>query len=271
MLIGGVVITRCARGTGAPRAPAWQAALAGAWLIDEHTQVLKHEGRAWVWRARLLDREVVIKSRELGAIDRLKQALGASRADRHWRGAAALSMKRIQTARVLAMGRMTIDSRPADVLVMEFIEGPTLLKMLAGGNDLGTRAQHVIARAVGRQVGVMVEAGMYNRDHKPSNILMRTTRAGDAEPVVIDCVAIRYGPWASSRRGAVRMLASLVIEPTGCGCPPRRTLMLRVLLAAIASGSTSPSCKADVRALWRAVADRVNRHGDTKPLVNPLE
>jgi hypothetical protein len=95
------------------------------------------------------------------------------------------------------------------------------------------------------------------------------------EPVVIDCVAIRYGPMTSSRAGAHRMLASLVIEPTGCGCPPRRSLMMRALRAALESGREPRRLpreqeKADTRALWRAVRDRVERHKDARPAVNPL-
>lgn len=264
--IGPVRVVRAVRGEDAA---AWAVALAdGAWLDAART--LKADGGSRVVAARLRGREVVVKTRQLrGAWARLKCALGRGKGDRHWRGAALLAGKGVATARVLALARATIDGQESELLVMEFVPGPTLLGVMADvragrerGGGPGVREQHALARAVGAQVAQMGD--LFNRDHKPSNLIVRSGGV-----VLIDCEGVRRAVIP----GAARMFASLLIEPTGCGVPPRRALRMRALLAWAEAGDPRggrAAHRAAARELWAEAARVVSHHGDPTPRVDPL-
>ncbi|MBX3375973.1 MAG: hypothetical protein KF678_03100 [Phycisphaeraceae bacterium] len=244
----------------------WRRAL-GAFLPEE---TLKKEGAAWVYRGRMLGREVVVKVRELRSLaDRLKVALGAGRGRRHWRGASWLLEHGFATARplVLAMER---GSAAREWLVMEALPGASLLRHIADA-DLGVREQHGLARAVGRQVAALCAAGRFNRDHKPSNLIV-SRRGGEFVVSIIDCVAIRRG-----RDGAVRMLHALAVEPTGLRILPRRAVLARVIAAVVEAeygGRDRREAKSAMRgarrAYWGLVMESLRRHGDATPRTNPL-
>ena len=260
----------------APGEPAeqWLAALTDpAWLGA--AKILKDDKKgSWVRRARLLGRDVVVKCRMLNALSRrLKSAIGMGHGHKHWRGALLLQDRGIATAAPLVLCRAEIDGASCELLVLEFIEGPTLLECMASSRkeSLPVREQHAIARAVGRQVAQFSQ-GLQNRDHKPSNLIVRQSAAGKPEIAVIDCVGVYHSPlW----RGFFPPLASLMIEPTGCAVPPRRALRMRTLAALTdcLDGPTRTS-RAErrkfIRIVWLLTSKRIAAHGDPTPKVNPL-
>lgn len=241
----------------------WLRAL-GEFSPDE---TLKVEGAAWVYRGRMLGREVVVKVREVRSpADRLKVAVGAGRGRRHWQGASWLLEHGFATARpiVLAIER---GSAAREWLVMEALPGASLLRHIADGN-LGVREQHALARAVGRQVAALCAAGRFNRDHKPSNLIV-SRRGGEFVVSIIDCVAIRRGG-----DGAVRMLHALAVEPTGLRILPRRAVLARVIASVVEAERGGREAKSAMRgarrAYWGLVTESLRRHGDATPRTNPL-
>ena len=250
----------------------------GAALEDAPATTLKEEGGTRVFRTRALGRDVIVKRWELSTLDsRLKSLARSGRAFRHWRGAQALDAAGIPTARCLAL--LTDGSRrpPRQYLVMEPLAGPSVLDCLARPL-LRPRQEHALARAVARQLVALTLAGRYNRDHKPSNLIVLDAQSPEPRPAIIDTVAIhRLRPWR--RADLYHMFASLVIEPTGCGCPPRRSLMMRVLvehqrelLRRIPDLlPDDPGARRAARHMdWMRIAGLVAAHGDPTPRVNPL-
>lgn len=256
---------------------AWARALAEpGWM--ERSRALKEEpGSSWVRHATLSGREVVVKGRLLNTGSRwLKAALGYGHGDKHWRGAALLASKKIATARPLALAWGREGGVRVEVLVLEYLAGPTLLDWLAAAS-LNSRAEvrreHGGAAAVADHLFEMVAAGLFNRDHKPSNLIVLDAASTSPRIALIDCVGVRR-----QAVDAGPMLASLLIEPIGCGVAPRRALIMRFLThycrrtATLTpeSGGTAEEVRADVRAHWRHVASLVAAHGDPRPRVDPL-
>jgi tRNA A-37 threonylcarbamoyl transferase component Bud32 len=241
---------------------AWASALAeGRW--QRAARVLKRDGRTTVYRTRLLEREVVIKCWELGRKARLQAVFGATHGMRHWRGAARLRKAGIATAWTWALLRGKQGTGPVEILVMEALPGKTILQHLAD-RDLSVREEHALAAAVGAQIALMARHALHNRDHKPSNLIV--TNPPLAAVAVIDCVGI------GRRFRLDRMLASLVIEPSGVGHRPRRTLMMRTVRACIADAPEifAGGSRRWRKEVWRLVSRVVQNHGDPTPRVDPL-
>jgi hypothetical protein len=259
-------VERVARGESAG---AWASALAG--IDAANTAILKEDRGVAVCRATLLGRDVVLKRWDLTTLGaRLKRLVRAGRADRHWRNAQWLLDRGISTARCLALATEWRAGRPRRWLVMEHIPGPTLLESLRTGAT-PVRRQHEIATEVGRQLAEFEALRAFNRDHKPSNLVVRDA-GGGVDIAVLDCVAIQRGAHPQ------RMLASLAIEPMGCGVPVRAALAMRVIRSLVAHAYPDPGERAgDPLAarrvhhqLWRDAAAEVRSHGDPTPRVNPL-
>ncbi len=272
--ISSVTIIRARRGEDSAR---WAAALADAgWAVS--STVLKHEGHAWVRAAHLRDRDVVIKCREVaGPWERFKAAIGRGKFDRHWRGAARLAARSIPTADVLVLAGAAVDGRAAQLLVMLRVAGESLLQLMAdvhgrGPAAPGIREQHAIARAVGEQIAQMDD--VFNRDHKPSNLIVSRSPGAAPRLALIDCEGVRR----AAMPAAARMFASLLIEPTGCGVRPRQSLQVRALRAwldaCVRLDSSPPPSRADRRAALRTAAADIARivahHGNPVPRVDPL-
>jgi tRNA A-37 threonylcarbamoyl transferase component Bud32 len=271
-------------------------------------QILKHDtgasaagAPALVLRATLAGRTVVIKRTPLPFLARLKSLTGNSKGWRHLRNASWLIQNHLPTAPVLMLARHD----GAEILVMDALPGRSLLELIA--SPATTLAeQHALADAAGALVARVVHAGRYNRDHKPSNLIVThlTPTPAAADLAIIDCVAfIRPGPLTRPIQGPLRMLSSLVIEPLGCGVLPRRSLLMRALrsylrhswlladhpsparskitpLAPVSppdfdrSAPLSPEQRAwelaSIRAFWSEVLRTINTHGDPTPSINPL-
>ncbi len=220
-------------------------------------RVLKIDDRTGVWRVSRGGRELVLKMWEYSGVGgRLKLLLRASRGWRHWRGARWLAEHGIGTARPLALMTEHGSGGPREWLVMEFLPGKTVLEHLHEG-DLRPRQEHALAAAIAGQVSDMVARGRFNRDHKPSNLIVTGWDGDEPRIAIIDCVAIRR--CGRFDFGAMRrMLASLYIEPLGVGCPPRRALCGRALAA--------------ISALrwWPMLGAQVLAHGDPRPRIDPV-
>lgn len=227
--------------------------------------------------------DLIVKRWELrGFGPRVKSLLGMSRARRHWRGAAALTKAGVRTATCHTIWESTEQGGTVvEWLVMERLPGKTLLQHMADGT-LSAKQEHDLARAVGKLIGSM--GTLYNRDGKPSNLIVAHSADGSPTIAVIDCVAVRRLklPMLDADDAAIDMIANLLIEPIGCGVAPRRSLRLRSLKAIYSGGikayheiGTPPS---DHRTAWRTfrnsvwleVADHIAIHGDPTPKVNPL-
>jgi hypothetical protein len=247
----------------------WAAALADpSWLARSRT--LKADGDSWVKGASVLGQHVVIKCRSVRRAEgRLKILLRAGRGDRHWRGARWLDSHSFATARPVALATAIVDGVRAELLVMEYIDARSVLQHLAA-HDLEVSEEHETCRALARLLTGMLTQGRYNRDAKPSNLLVTERPGGRKEIATIDCVAIR-GVGAAGPARLVRMLASLVIEPKGVGVEPRRALKARVIAETVRLLNLNPQDRRRERLeLWRRVGELVVQHADPRPRINPL-
>ena len=130
------------------------------------------------------------------------------------------------------------------------------------------KRQHDLARRAGELTARLAAAGLFNRDHKPSNIIVEHERPGAPKSpglVLIDTAGVtRLGA-----RRPERMLFNLVVEFVGTRTLPRRTLLMRALRAYLdhANGST----RGTPRAVWDEVERLLAEHGDPTPKDDPLQ
>ncbi|MEK6702783.1 MAG: hypothetical protein AABZ53_11005 [Planctomycetota bacterium] len=244
----------------------WPQALAH---FDPGTAIsLKKDGLDGVWRTTIYGRDLALKclthSSPLACI---KSFFHLSRSFRQWRGAELLLKARIDTAEPIVLatrctrqkGLTAIDTH--EWIATAFVEGPTLLKLFAQG-----RFTTPLATAVGRHLAGMARgASLFNRDHKPSNLIVNL--ADDPEHcriTILDTVGIRTISPASHLRFTARMLASLIIEPTGCGHPPPEAFIRAIAQNAVPAGPI------DADRLFSAALAIRKEHGDPTPRVNPL-
>lgn len=102
---------------------------------------------------------------------------------------------------------------------------------------------------------------VFNRDQKPSNIIVSTPGA----LVVVDTVGVRALAAMPRERAVARMVASALIEPAGCGVRLPKTFAANIL-AGLAP-SFDPVALARVAAV---VSSILREHGDPTPRINPL-
>ena len=239
-------------------------------------QVLKDDRRATVLR---MDHTpagaVVVKTRLLNRLrDRLDTLFMRTQLERQIRGARTLQRIGVATAEplLLVRGVHRATRSPRESLVTRALPGRTLLHLM---DDIARRrahapsldAQRAVAHTLGRQLQRFAAAGLFNRDHKPSNLIVMFDDS-PPEIAVIDTVAIRRD---HVRDGGLRMLTSLMLEPLGCRCPPPRTMRMRTLIAATTDQAHPQGAPLVARkAAWRAVAQAIHEHGDPTPRVNPL-
>lgn len=230
-------------------------------------------------RATMMGREVVVKCRELSTWwKRVKFGVGMGHGAKQWRGAERLMKAGIATGRPLCVARAEVDGRVCEVMVLEFVAGKTLLEILdevKRGVGPGVREQHRIARAVGNQIRTMMDGYCANRDHKPSNLVVRQSEDGRWEIAVIDCVGIGGRVWGLPHVDEWDwddMLTSPMIEPIGCGCAPRRALWMRGLCSidATPEDGSRKTRHRFLRKTAKRIEVLVKAHGDPRPRVDPL-
>ncbi len=264
-------VIRVAAGEDAAK---WRDALSAPSTLDAAT-VLKEDAGSWVRRARVMGRDVVVKCRALNTVARrVKHVLGMGHGHKHWRGAELLIEAAIPTGRPLALLRVRVDGRTCELLVLEFVPGSTLLEFMdniAHSRSIPIREQHRIADAVGALSLKCMRANLYNRDHKPSNLVVESADA-TTKPIihVIDCVAIRRLHLDDS--GMTEMLGDLAIEPIGCSCFPRRALWMRAIRRIVSEYPVSAEVRRHAMiSIIQDAAVGVEQHGDPRPRVNPLK
>lgn len=292
-MIEGLAFLRPIRVAPGEDAAAWAGALQGAWLRG--AQTLKNEpagaGRsslAWVRRARLLGQDVVVKCRGAGGLaERMKSVARRGRFERHWRGAERLAAVGVATARPLLLASGEQGGRRVEVLVMEALAGRTLLAHLAE-RDLSPGQERAVARALGLLLARLWLAGVFNRDSKPSNLLVTSAGApldGDgAGLAVLDCVGLRPGPRAGFSAPLFAMLASILREPLGCGLrlgAAERQRVVRAMLDEVWQREPGPDgaemdlknrwTHATSEAIWSRVTQLLVRRPPQRPRVHPLE
>lgn len=208
--------------------------------------------------------------------DRLWHRLRQGRADRHQRGSERLRRAGLPTSACLGIGTVGGGDDPLGaVLVMEALPGRSLLHAMADpALPPGTAGR--LAERAARLTADLFTAGLYNRDHKPSNWLV--TDEAEGHLALIDTVAIRRISPAQVAKGLaapclVRMTASLMIEPIGVDHPPRPAWcasFVRSLADRLAESRGGPISRADRRRFWRAVAAHVRGHPNPTPADDPL-
>jgi hypothetical protein len=259
---------------------AWARALGdAAWVAG--ARVLKDEaGSGWVRRAVVNGRDVVVKCRLLNsAARRFKSAMGLGHGQRHWRGALELTRRNIATGRPIALMHGWIDDGPAELLVLEFVSGRTVLEWIAAARTARgaeARARRAITRRLAELEVLMSVRGVMNRDHKASNLVVTTDTAGEYSIAIIDCVGVRPTRFSDGQR----MQASLVTEAIGCGVAPTRPMVFRYLRDCREVSNeewgepeeyrSREQDRAAIRSDWEIVSGMVKKHGDPRPKVNPL-
>jgi hypothetical protein len=195
-----------------------------------------------------------------------------ARLTRQREGAARLQNAGIPTARVRAHTRSARAHRNAtETLVLERFDAPNLLEYLRD-HPAPSADRRRLAHAVGTLTAQLHIAGLTNRDHKPSNILVAAPEPRDAPPdavafrlVLIDTVGI--GP--SSSPDLPRTLANLYTECLGTNTRIGLTERTRVIRAAQRDMAVADARRRRKR-LWRAVDRIVRRHRDPTPKDDPL-
>lgn len=215
---------------------------------------MKRDSGKWVWLGdlRVADGEIglVIKCRPRPRLawlpDRhaIRQAIGAAR----------LVRINVPTSEPIALIDVdTEDGERQRWLVLRAIPGESLARVIARGG-MTFDAESDLARRAGALVRTLCDAGLFNRDHKASNLIV----SASGELGIVDTVAIRRRrPGERSRR---RMLLAMCKELSGIGAMPSKAMLLRCLRSA----------SDDVRADWRAIGAMRRAAGDTTPLVDPL-
>ncbi len=239
----------------------WRRAIASIDLSA--AALLKHAADTTVVRAELAlgePQRCILKTQRMGGLwNKLRCRLGATRLDRQWKGARLLERAgAMPTAECMALlGWKAGDGRGFLTLVMQDLPGRTLLEHMASSMEASQR--RALARAVGAHTRSMLEAHVFNRDHKPSNLIV--TSLEPPALALIDTVGI--AETGARAMEPVRPLTSLMLEPMGCGVAPRLTDRMRALTA------FEPDRKAR-RRLWRRVEAAIKAHGDPTPKDNPL-
>jgi tRNA A-37 threonylcarbamoyl transferase component Bud32 len=237
------------------------------WL--SRARVVKTDGRSSVLSGEVAGRGVIVKTVVTNPMrSRAPAGIGRTRLSRQWQGAEMLIEHGFQTVEpVLMWNGRSSRGHYAETLVMERVEGRTLLGALAGA-ERALGEERRLAGEAGRLTGRLVKAGLFNRDHKPSNIILcdgatngRKGQAGHGPLVLIDTAGVtRLG----SRRPE-RMLFNLVVECVGTGTLPRRGVLLAGLRAYVDEVGAR-----EWRELWRAVERMLAQHGDPTPKDDPL-
>ncbi len=247
-----------------------------------------------VWRATLTPQkqpiDCIVKVEPVsGAGDALRITLGRSRFHRQWSGAETLHAAGVLTGRPKALlvggrgplglpwGRAEDDAGRRVCLVLDALPGRSVLAHLADPQRT-IATERALAAGVAATLAALHRGGLRNRDHKPSNLIAVPAQTADGSPAflcgVVDTMGISKALPARRDDALHRMLASLVIEPTGIGAPPRPTTAMRLLRALEAAMHPKGRKRASWRRFrdktWRSVATLVEGHGDAAPVDDPL-
>lgn len=206
--------------------------------------------------------EVVVKLEPLLRMrPRVQSLLRQTKHHRQWRGHDTLARHDLPSAQPLALlkGSMDLGSSaiPVEMLVLQLVPGKTLLQLVAQ-QDSG-RLTPSLAEQLAAHIRRFSQAGLWNRDPKPSNLIVGPT----GELVWLDTVGVGYRrvPDHGFCRHVVKML---LVESRGVGhpCPEDFALELVARAASLASGAA--------RGLLAEIQREANAHTDAAPLDDPL-
>ncbi|MEM9084260.1 MAG: lipopolysaccharide kinase InaA family protein, partial [Planctomycetota bacterium] len=171
------------------------------------------------------------------ALTRPKDSLAAifrrTRLHRQFRG----TVRSIRAGIPAAIVRLVIrgrdeEGRVIDTLIMERVPGRSVLEIFADA-ETNEETKRELAELVGALTHTLLAEGLFNRDHKPSNIIVDESRGG-FRPVLIDCVGVRK---AKTGDTIERLLKNLVVELIGYSCAPSSTSAWRALCASLPDAS----------------------------------
>jgi len=196
-----------------------------------------------------------------GLLGRLRSFLPESRALKQIRGAALLRRGGEDFGKPVCFARAAAPDGRVHWLALRRVPGEDCIHALARVGERSVYDQHFIAEQLGLLVRNLRAAGLFNRDLKLSNIVLRP----DKQLAMIDTVGVRRA--SRSERLRRRMLRAMLFEAAGTGLLPRRTLLMRCLLVAHDCPAL-PSARA--HRAWRRLAAELSKAGDTTPRVSPL-
>lgn len=212
--------------------------------------------------------DLVIKTQRLTSpVAKLRSRLGLARLDNQWRGAARLRSRGFRTPRCLLLGRLPASEHQpeSDLLAMQAIEGPTLLHALAELNTVSDADTQALIAKGAELAGRLAAAGLFNRDLKPSNVILDQ----DPEPAIIDTVAIRRSR-RTRAESLERMCFSLFVEPIGVGVELHHEHFLAAANAALPHLLDRDPTDHETAEFIARVRRRLDLHPDPAPVDNPL-
>ncbi|MCA9272715.1 MAG: hypothetical protein KDA31_06690 [Phycisphaerales bacterium] len=228
-------------------------------------ELVKRDSRGReVWRANADAGDLAVKARPLlGIRERVRFWFGATDLGRSVLGAALLSARGFETPRVRVLGIVRTESGWLEVLVTDWVDGETLLSAWAEADE---RERLALARRAGEHVGRLASSGVFNRDAKPSNVVLRE----DGGFEMVDVGGVRLSGNDPARELA-RMIGAQGFEPTGVGHGANAGQVAACVRAAM-RGSKKGSGP-DRRTRGRVIAmlrREILEHGDPAPEDDPL-
>jgi len=201
---------------------------------------------------------VVVKINPLPTVGKRLQALARrSKHHRQWRGYELLARNGIDAAEPLAVLNASIGpdsvSHPAELLLLARCPGPTLLESLTSDTPAPP-----LARPLGHLLTRLHAAGLWNRDPKPSNLIV----TDDRTLTWIDTVGVQRR--RTSRHALVRhVLKFLILETRAVGreCPAE-------FLNEVAC--TAGLARSESSELTNRARRDADEHADPTPRDNPL-
>jgi len=207
----------------------------------------------------MLGSDVAVKVRPLpGVMDRLRFRVGATDLGRACLGSALLNARGVWSPRVRVLALVRVSGKWQEVLVTEWAGGRTLLELWVEG---GRTERMALAAKSGVTVGRLSEVGVFNRDCKPSNLIVDGDRVG-----FVDVGGVRSS--GGDRAGELaRMIAALGFEPTGVGARPTFDEVVIGVRSALGAAGVARERREGVLKIVRELAES---HGDPTPKDNPV-
>jgi len=172
------------------------------WLAG--ATLLKEDARTSVFAGESSEGPVVVKTMRLDRVkDRLSAIVGRTRLMRQWAGWELLMKAGIASPGCFVLFR----SKGVETLVMRRVEGETLLDRIAAGTPT-PRERTPLADALAGMLNAMRDASVFNRDNKPSNIVIErgtgTLWLVDTVGSVDECLPLVWSLATDGDHGIVR-------------------------------------------------------------------